>query len=88
MTVPPKVNTVAVRAARMVGLRRAAELIGLKLLAEGLGVTPRNLRQKFDAERGLDDATLSRAADLLDARAQLLHAHADKLRRSAKGEQQ
>lgn len=88
MSVPLKVNTMAIRAARMMGLRRASELVGLKLLADGIGITPRNLRQKFDAERALDAVTLTLAADVLDARAEVLRVHAEKLRRSAEGEQQ
>ncbi|MCP3730427.1 hypothetical protein M9978_08295 [Sphingomonas sp. MG17] len=87
MTVPQKVNSMGVRAAQMMGLRRAAEMVGLDYLANGIGITKRNLRQKFDAERGLDAATLNLAADTLDARAHALMLHAEKLRCSAKGEQ-
>jgi hypothetical protein len=85
--VPTKVNTLAQRAAAMVGLRRAAELIGLRLLADLMGISTRNLRQKFDAERGLSAATLTAAADALERRAAELTAHAAKLRCAAKGEQ-
>lgn len=85
--VPEKVNSMGVRAAQMMGLRRASELIGLKPLADFMGVSTRNLRQKFDAERGLSRETLEAAADALDFQASKLTAHADKLRRSAKGEQ-
>lgn len=85
--VPEKVNTRGVRAAQMMGLRRASELVGLKVMADGLGISTRNLRQKFDAERGLDGATLRRAAEVLDAEAAKLIAYADRLRCSAKSEQ-
>lgn len=70
--------------ARMMGLVTAATMLGGQdALAEALGIQPRSLRAKLNADRGVSGSDLMAAADALDARAGKLRAHATKLRAEA-----
>lgn len=69
---------------RMMGLTTAASMLGGQdMLAEALGIQPRSLRAKLNAERGVSNYDLLSAADALDVRAKRISDHAKKLRSEA-----
>jgi hypothetical protein len=69
---------------RIAALIKAGKLLGsATALAEVLGIQPRSLRAKTDADRGVSCDELRTVADALDARAALMIEHAAKLRREA-----
>lgn len=69
---------------RIAALIKAGKLLGsATALAEVLGIQPRSLRAKTDADRGVSCEELCTVADALDARAALMIEHAAKLRAEA-----
>lgn len=71
---------------RIAALIKAGKLLGsATALAEVLGIQPRSLRAKTDAERGVSCEELEAVATALDARAAAMIEHAAKLRTEAKG---
>ena len=69
---------------RIVALVKAGKLLGsATALAEVLGIQPRSLRAKTDADRGVSCEELRTVADALDARAAAMIEHAAKLREEA-----
>jgi len=66
---------------RIAALIKAGKLLGsATALAEVLGIQPRSLRAKTDADRGVSCEELETVAAALDARAALMIEHATKLR--------
>ena len=66
---------------RMMGLETAVTMLaGQERLASAMGITPRALKYKLNAERGISDDDLAATAAALDARADHLKRHARKLR--------
>lgn len=69
---------------RIAALIKAGKLLGsATALAEVLGIQPRSLRAKTDADRGVSCEELRTVADALDARAAAMIEHAAKLRAEA-----
>jgi hypothetical protein len=69
---------------RIAALIKAGKLLGsATALAEVLGIQPRSLRAKTDADRGVSCEELRTVADALDARAAAMVEHAAKLRAEA-----
>jgi hypothetical protein len=69
---------------RIVALIKAGKLLGsATALAEVLGIQPRSLRAKTDADRGVSCEELRTVADALEARAAAMVEHAAKLRAEA-----
>lgn len=65
---------------RIAALIKAGKLLGsATALAEVLGIQPRSLRAKTDADRGVSCEELRTVADALDARAAAMIQHAAKL---------
>lgn len=67
---------------RMMGLQTAYEILGGKkqMLADILGVTPRNVNFKLNAERGISNLDLLLTAKSLETRGNKMLEHAAKLR--------
>lgn len=66
---------------RIAALIKAGKLLGsATALAEVLGIQPRSLRAKTDADRGVSSEELETVAAALDARAAEMIQHAAKLR--------
>ena len=69
---------------RIAALIKAGKLLGsATALAEVLGIQPRSLRAKTDADRGVSCEELRAVATALDARAAAMIEHAAKLRAEA-----
>jgi len=69
---------------RIAALIKAGKLLGsATALAEVLGIQPRSLRAKTDADRGVSCEELETVAAALDARAAAMIEHAAKLRAEA-----
>lgn len=69
---------------RIAALIKAGKLLGsATALAEVLGILPRSLRAKTDADRGVSCEELRAVATALDARAAAMIEHAAKLRAEA-----
>jgi hypothetical protein len=69
---------------RIAALIKAGKLLGsATALAEVLGIQPRSLRAKTDADRGVSCEELRTVAEALDARAAAMVEHAAKLRAEA-----
>ncbi len=69
---------------RIAALIKAGKLLGsATALAEVLGIQPRSLRAKTDADRGVSCAELETVAAALDERAALMIEHAAKMRAEA-----
>lgn len=69
---------------RIAALIKAGKLLGsATALAEVLGIQPRSLRAKTDADRGVSSEELRTVADALDARAAQMAEHAAKMRAEA-----
>ena len=67
---------------RMMGLHTAYEILGgkKKTLADILGITPRNVNFKLNADRGISDLDLLLTAKTLEIRGNKMLEHAAKLR--------
>ena len=66
---------------RIAALIKAGKLLGsATALADVLGILPRSLRAKTDADRGVSCEELRTVADALDARAAAMIEHAARLR--------
>ena len=69
---------------RIAALIKAGKLLGsATALADVLGIQPRSLRAKTDADRGVSCEELCTVADALEARAAAMIEHAAKLRAEA-----
>lgn len=69
----------------MMGLATAASLLGGQdKVADALGIQPRSLRAKLNADRGVSDADLVLTAAALEKHAARIIDHAFKLREEAR----